>query len=482
MARARRPVLNDLVTDLANVPAASTTAPGAAQEVTLVIFGASGDLTHRLLLPGLGTLLNSTGRFAVTVIGAAMDDVSDDAWKQLVRDALTEAKTKPARIEEIVARTRYVKIDVTDPQAIGPFVSTLPPNSVLYFALPPAVTIKACQALVGVTLPEGLRLGLEKPFGTSGSTAHDFNTLLAKLVPERQIFRIDHFLGKATVLNLLGLRFTNRIFEPVWNGENIESVAIVVDEVLALEGRAGYYDRNGALRDMIQSHLLLVMALFAMEEVASIDEREVRDLVAHTLRATSLWTGDPVTSSRRARYTAGHIGDREVPDYTAEDGVDPARNTETLAEVDLRVNNARWAGVKFTLRSGKALGDERNGITAIFKPVAHVPVGFKGEAPRNVLSIGIKPQTIALQLSTNGAGDKFDLEETVLSTDLDDSPLRPYGEILEFIFEGNPILSVRGDVAEECWRIVGPVLDAWASGAVPMSTYRAGWAGPTDWV
>ena len=111
-----------------------------------------------------------------------------------------------------------------------------------------------------------------------------------------------------------------------------------------------------------------------------------------------------------------------------------------------------------------------------------MPVGFKGEAPRNVLSIGIKPQTIALQLSTNGAGDKFDLEETVLSTDLDDSPLRPYGEILEFIFEGNPILSVRGDVAEECWRIVGPVLDAWASGAVPMSTYRAGWAGPTDWV
>lgn len=451
------------------------------KEVTLVIFGASGDLTHRLLIPGLGTLLNTTGRYRVTLIGAAVDDIAPDRWQQIVRDALADADTRGAKAEDLLARTRYEKLDVTDAAALGPFVSGLPADSVLYFALPPSVTIKACEALTGVDLPQGLKLGLEKPYGTSGDSARKFNELLARLVPEQQIFRVDHFLGKATVLNLLGLRFTNRILEPIWNAAHIDSVQVVVDETLALEGRAGYYDRNGALKDMIQSHLLLVLALFAMDEVASIDEREVRDLIEHTLRATSLWTGDPATSSRRARYVAGHIGDHEVPDYVAEQGVDASRNTETLAEVDLRIDNARWSGVKFTLRSGKALGDERNGIAVIFKEIGHVPTGFAGQAPRNVLFIGMKPETIALQLSTNGAGDKFELEETVLAATLDDSPLRPYGEILEFIFEGNPILSVRGDVAEECWRIVGPVLDAWAADRVPLAEYRAGWAGPTDW-
>ncbi len=470
---------------------ATTTAPPAAQrnvpqatpvtDVTLVIFGASGDLTHRLLLPGLGTLLNTTGRFRVTVIGAAMDDIAPDKWTTIVHDALADPKTRQAKIDDILSRTKYVKIDVTDGAALGPFVSSLPPNSVLYFALPPAVTQKACEALVGVPLPDGLKLALEKPFGTSGESAHAFNQLLTQLVPEKQIFRVDHFLGKATVLDLLGLRFTNKILEPVWNRNYVESVQIVVDETLALEGRAGYYDRNGALKDMIQSHLLLVMAMFAMEEVASIDERQVRDLIAHTLRATELWTGDPATSSRRARYTAGQIAERPVPNYVNEQGVDPARSTETLAEIDLRINNQRWAGVKFTLRSGKALGDERNGITVIFRAIDHLPIGFHGEAPRNVLLIGMKPQNLALQLSTNGAGDKYDLEETVLAADLDDSPLRPYGEILEEIFDSNPILSVRGDVAEECWRIVEPVLAAWGENKVPMSEYRAGWAGPTDW-
>ena len=461
--------------------AASDSVVRGTQDVTLVILGASGDLTHRLLLPGLGTLLNASGRYRVTVIGAAVDDVTPQAWEQRVRDALGEAQTRQARIADVVSRTRYVQLDVTDPAQIGSLVSSLPPDSVLYFALPPTVALKSCETLVGAQLPSGLRLALEKPFGTSRDSAHALNALLLKLVPERQIFRIDHFLGKATVLNLLGLRFTNRIFEPIWNSAHIESVQIVVDEALALEGRAGYYDRNGALKDMIQSHLLLVLALFAMEEVASIDEREVRDLIAHTLRVTNLWTGDPASSSRRARYTAGQIGDEAVPDYVDEPGVDASRNTETLAEVDLRIDNARWAGVKFTLRSGKALGDRRNGITVVFKAIGHKPVGFTGEVARNVLYIGMKPETIALQISTNGAGDKFELDETVLAAELDDSPLRPYGEILEFLFACNPILSVRGDVAEECWRIVEPVLAAWSADQVPLSTYRAGWAGPTDW-
>jgi len=472
------------MSETASLPSAAPAPSDAAAsapfetEVTLVILGASGDLTHRLLLPGLGTLLNTTGRYRITLIGAAVDELSADAWAERVRSALASAGTRQARADDVVSRTRYVRLDVTDPAAIGPFVSALPADSVLYFALPPAITLRACEALVGVPLPAGLKLALEKPFGTSRATARAANELLVKLVPERQIFRVDHFLGKATVLNVLGLRFTNRLLQPVWNAEHIDSVQIVVDEALALEGRAGYYDRNGALKDMVQSHLLLVMALTAMEEVSTLDELEVRDLVVHTLRATQLWTGDPVTSSRRARYIAGRVGDREIPSYVDEAGVDPARNTETLAEVDLRIESGRWADVKFTLRSGKALGDERNAISVVFRPVPHVPGGFTGEAARNVLLIGMKPQTIALQLSTNGAGDKFDLEETVLAEDLGDSELRPYGEILEFLFAGNPLLSVRGDIAEECWRIVEPVLAAWAEDRVPLEEYRAGSAGP----
>ncbi len=463
-----------------NTPHAVDT-PTGPSEVTLVIFGASGDLTRRLLLPGLGTLLRETDAFTVTLIGAAIDDVSADDWSSRVHDALVEGGAPQSRIKDLLANTRYQKLDLTDPEVIGPFVAGLPAESVLYFALPPAITIKACGALSKDHLPEGIKFALEKPFGTSADSAHEFNELLAGLVPENQIFRVDHFLGRATVLNLLGLRFTNRIFEPVWNSTNIESVQILFDESLSLEGRARYYDRNGALRDMIQSHLLLVMAMVAMEEAAAIDAVEVRDLIAHTMRSTQLWTGDPLTSARRGRYLAGEIDGKQIPNYTDEPGVDPTRNTETLAEVDLRIDNERWADVKFTLRSGKALGDGHYGITLLFREVAHVPRGFTGDPVRNILDIGMKPQTLSLQVSTNGAGNKFDLEETVLATTLAESPLRPYGEILQLIFEGNPLLSVRGDVAEECWRIVGPVLDAWAADEVPMATYIAGSDGPTDW-
>lgn len=449
--------------------------------VTLVILGASGDLTHRLLLPGLGTLLNLHPDYHVTLIGAAVEDITDEEWNKRVREALGEAMCRQEKIDAVATHTRYVRTDVTNTEELRALISDLPENSVMYFALPPAITEKAIVAMADVTLPAGLKLALEKPFGTSLESARVLNQELAALVPEQQIYRVDHFLGKATVLNLFGLRFTNRVLEPVWNAQNIDRVVIAADETLALEGRAGYYDHNGALRDMIQSHLLQVLAMFAMEQPASLDEREVRDLISHTLRATQLWDGDPKTSSRRARYKAGHIGNRAVPSYVDEPGVDPARNTETLAEIDLRICNARWHNVKFTLRSGKALGDMRNGMSVAFKPVEYVPGGLENKPPLNVLWIGMKPQNMYLQLSTNSAGDKFDLEPTVLSGEVDDGPLRPYGEILNEIFRGDPILSVRGDVAEECWRIVGPVLESWANNEVPLEEYAAGWAGPTAW-
>ena len=449
-------------------------------ERTLVILGASGDLTSRLLLPGLATLLRSEPDRRVRVLGAAMEDFTPAQWTKRVRSALTAAKVEAEVRDRIVGSTAYRKTNVLDAHELGELVEDLPADSVLYFALPPQVTIQACELLARMELPKGLKLALEKPFGFDRASAAKFNRLLGRIVPEEQTFRIDHFLGKSAVLNLLGLRFGNRIFEPVWNNVNISHVDIVADESLALEGRAGYYDGAGALKDMIQSHLLLIMAMVAMEEIARIDEVELRDLMAHVLRATRLM-GPPTEASRRARYTAGKVGRRSVPSYADEPGVDPDRRTETLAEITVEIRNSRWAGVPFRLRSGKALCSDRRGIYLHFKPVSHDLEGLANTATPNVLKLGMSPETIEMGVVTNGAGDMFELEDTTLAATIGDSHVRPYGEILAGILDGNPLLSVRGDIAEECWRIVEPVLKAWTADEVPLQTYAAGTSGPRGW-
>lgn len=458
------------------------TGPGDVQDTTLVILGASGDLTQRLLLPGLGTLLAVEPERRVRVRGVGRDERSQEKWSELVETSLRESGVSDEAVERILADTSYTVADILDEDQCRQLVESLPDDAVLYFALPPQVSYRMCELLaeLDLDLPSGLRLALEKPFGFDAESARDFNALLARLIPEERTFRVDHFLGKSAVLNLLGLRFANRIFEPVWNAVNIERVDILADETLALEGRAGYYDSAGALKDMIQSHLLLVMAMFAMEEVASVDEVELRDLMAHALRATEL-ADTPDTASRRARYTAGEIDGRQIPSYVDEDGVDPDRNTETLAEIDLVLRNSRWAGVPIRLRSGKALGDYRRGITVTFRPVDHAVEGLANVAPQNVLRLGMSPETIHLEIATNGAEDKFDIERTVMESTVGDSHIRPYGEILAMILDGNPLLSVRGDIAEECWRIVSPVLQAWAEDEVPMAEYAAGSSGPQEW-
>lgn len=455
-----------------------------ATRVSLVILGATGDLTTRLLLPGLGTLLKNRRAYDVRLVGAAVDEITEDEWKSRVRDALGEGGCPADELDPLLRTTEFVRLDVTDRDELASLLARLDEPGravVLYFALPPSVSQRACEALAEINLPEGLRLAIEKPFGSSLASAQAFNEVLARVVPEDQIFRVDHYLGKATVLNLLGLRFANRIFEPVWNATNIEWIDIVVDEKLALEGRAGYYDHAGALKDMIQSHLLLVLAMVAMEAPARIDALEVRDLMSHTLRQVHLVGDDGATSSRRARYTVGSVDGRMVPDYVAEEGVDPANETETLAEVDLEIRNARWAGVRFRLRSGKALGDGVRAIIVKFKEVAYLPEGFEGRAPANVLVLGMAPETIQLAIVTNGGGNAWNFEITPLSITLGESSLRPYGEILEGIIAGDPLLSVRADVAEECWRILTPVLEAWKAGEVPIAEYAAGSEGPLEW-
>lgn len=455
----------------------------ATSSATLLILGAGGDLTHRLLLPGLASLLMVEQDREVRVIGCDRTPKTAPEWRALMKDSFDSVQAPAKVLRRAQKNTKYLDADLLDPDALQQVIDECATGRplVIFFALPPAVTAKICDLLQNIELPHPTRLALEKPFGTDARSAHNLNQTLQRVVPENQIFRVDHFLGVSTVLNLIGLRFSNRLLQPVWNSESIEKVEIVYDEALALEGRAGYYDTAGALKDMLQSHLLQVMGLFAMESIASLEPIEVHDQIAQVLRATRLWGNSPKRAAKRARYTAGKIGDRKIPSYVDEKGVDPARNTETLAQLTLEVDNNRWKGVPITLRSGKALGEPNKRIIATFREVPHVPTGFTGTGGCDKLIIDLKPGAVTMVLSMNAEGGPYDMEQKELRAELAPGRMQPYGEILADILDGQTLLSVRGDAAEECWRIVEPVLKAFKDNKIPLEEYPAGSAGPDGW-
>ncbi len=452
---------------------------------TLLILGASGDLTGRLLLPGLARLVARGRADGLALAGAGSDPWTPGQWHGRIEESFADEDAQadaPGKqeLKRIRQDSTYHQLDVTAAGELAGLLAQLEGPVAVYFALPPRVSQLACEALAPEDVPAGTRLVMEKPFGSDEQSARHLNRTLAALVPEDHIHRVDHFLGKATVLNILGLRFANTFLEPVWNREHIEKVEIIFDEDLALEGRARYYDGAGALRDMIQSHLLQIMALMAIEPPASVHERDLRDAVATVLRASSI-KAPYRESTRRARYTAGSINGRKIPDYAREEGVDPARGTETLAEVQVQVDNWRWQGVPFILRSGKALGQKRKEAVVTFRPVPHLPKGFTGVDAPNRLRIGFGPDTLKFDVDVNGPGDVLSLDRATLEAELSASELLPYGEVLEGVLAGDPLLSVRADTAEDCWRILAPVLKSWAAGHVPLEEYPAGTSGPEGW-
>jgi glucose-6-phosphate 1-dehydrogenase len=449
---------------------------------TLLILGASGDLTGRLLLPAVGELLSSSvGPTSLQLLGAGAEDWDRQKWSSRVRTSFDGVHASGGRIDAVLADTSYTQADVTKSADLRKLIDRCDGAPVIYFALPPAVTARACTALHEIELPPGSSLVLEKPFGVDERSAADLNQIIGALVPEDHIQRIDHFLGKSTVLNLLGLRFTNRLFEPLWSADHIASVDIVFDETLALEGRARYYDGAGALSDMIQSHLLQVLALIAMDPPASMHAVDLRDRKADVLRACRVWASDPTVATRRARYTAGTIEGRTLPAYADEPGVDSLRGTETLAEATFEVDTWRWAGVPFRLRSGKALAAKRKEIVLTFRSVPRTLPGLTGLTEPTRLRISMGPDRIQIDLNINGPDDPFGIDRVSLAGDFNPGRLPAYGEVMAGVFEDDPTLSVRGDTAEECWRIVDPILRAWREGAVPLDEYPAGSAGPGSW-
>lgn len=449
-----------------------------------IIFGASGDLTSRYLLPTLAQLRQAEMLEAnIQILGIAPEDWDKAFFQNHICAKLRvhAPDVVDAWTKDLSTRLEYRKADVTKPEKVKTALASVNEAAVLYLALPPGVLLPAVRSIVAARVPEGSRIVVEKPFGTDLHSTRTVNEMLHQGFSEKAIFRMDHFLGKQTVQNILGLRFANRIFEPLWNSQHIDRVEIVWDETLTVEGRAGFYDSTGALRDMVQNHLLQLLCLIGMEPPPTLDEADLRSYKVGLLRAVRRLGPDEIRRwTLRGRYSEGRIGSRDVPSYVNEPGVDAKRETETFAQVTLWIDNWRWAGVPFVLRSGKALGQDRREIAIHFKSVPHLAFTEESRPRVNVLRLELNPDRVALGVNINGAGDPFDLEYVDLDVALAPQEISAYGRLLLDVLKGDLTLSIRDDEAEESWRIVEPILEAWRDGQVPLLDYRAGATEPNQ--
>ncbi|HEX6424524.1 MAG TPA: glucose-6-phosphate dehydrogenase [Acidimicrobiales bacterium] len=445
----------------------------------MVLFGASGDLTSRLLMPAVAQLAEADLLPAgFTVIGSANTDWSTEDFRQHIAARLEEhANVAPATRDRVVSMLHFQPADVTRADEVARVIGGDRPGTLVYLALPPSLLPSVLPALSAAEMRSSDAVGIEKPFGTDLASAHELNEILRIHLPQPTIFRVDHFLSDELVRRIVSLRFLNRVFEPTLNAAHVERVDISWLESLTLEGRATYYDGAGALKDMIQNHLMEVLTLVLMEQPARLDADSFRAVRVEALRSVA---APPAARMRhdtvRGRYTAGTIGHRQVPSYVDEPGVDAARNTETYASLTLEVGSTRWAGVPFTLRSGKALGADSAEIAIHFRPLPRYLLDRWPGAEPNVLRLGLTEPYVCLATTLNGPDRTADNRQMeVLST----APRRTaYANLIREMLNGDATLFIRGDEAEEAWRIVDPVMAAWSAGDVPMQEYRAGQAPP----
>ncbi|AGF73061.1 glucose-6-phosphate dehydrogenase [Corynebacterium halotolerans] len=446
----------------------NATNPDHPKSVTFYILGGAGDLVRRLLLPGMAGYLSEYDDTRIDLVGSGRSERDD--YPQLVRDSLAEADmdVDDAVVERLAERATYVVADATDPGDLRKLFDAREPGerSVLYFALSPSVTAAAVDALAEVDLPDGLILAMEKPFGEDAATAEELNGKLLNVTDEDHIFRVDHFNYETALSNLTGLVGANALFAAGWDNTDIETVEIIYDESLGLEGRAEFYDSNGAMRDMLQSHLLQVMA----HALAAGSPDTATDILAAT-------TIDP-DSVRRARYTAGEIDGRRLPAYAEEEGVDPERGTETLFQVTADVDTDRWRGVPVVLRSGKAIGNPRQEIAVTYRRRGH-----EDELEINPGTRLIFPFTdeVAVEVNVSDHGYRQNLQRVTLRTELVPSRLTPYGRVVRAILAADRTTEVPADAPRRSWEIIEPVLAAFADGSVPLEEYPAGSQGPEGW-
>lgn len=415
---------------------------------TFVILGAIGDLTSRFLVPALGEL-TERGELSegVDIVAVARHDLDDDEFREQLRSDAPDG-TGPG-FDAVVERIRYVEGDATDRDVLDGLVAETDGPVVTYLALPPAVFDDTISALAATSWADRLRLAVEKPFGEGLDAARHLNEVLADHVPESSVYRVDHFLHQPLVQRLPGLR-SSPVLAALWESGTIETIDVVWDETIALEGRAGYYDSSGALVDMVQNHLLQVLTVLAMDVPEPI---EVDTLAAARLDVLRRLEAD-VDQTVRARYTDGRVDGHPVPAYVDEEGVDPDAATETFTEVPLTIDDARWRHTAVRLRTGKALAADRG----------FVRIGVRGG---DELVLGVEPFTLGL--TVDGAG----LAAPVAT----DQP-SPYAGVLGALVAGDRTWFVSGPEAEEQWRIVEPVRESWSRGTPPLLEYPAGSDGP----
>lgn len=451
-----------------------------------ILLGAASDVACRYVFPALNELEDSNELHDDFVVHG----VTKKNWRNVDEFRRHIGKRVGERHpsldveslqKNVLKRMHQASGDLRELRQLRQALGSLRDPVILYLGLPPDVAEAVVKNLSQLGLPAGSRIILEKPFGQDQESAERLNQTLHTIFPEESIFRLDHFLGKQTAQNILGVRFANRVLEQLWNRDHVDRVEIIWEETRAPEGRIGYYDSAGALKDMIQNHLLQLMCLLAMEPPSALTEQELRNRKIALLAAIEKFNADEAASHTvRGRYTAGRIRDGEVPNYADQPGVDPARQTETFAQVRLFVDNERWKGVPFVLRTGKALASDRQELSVFFKRPTHSPFVSSSNAKINRLWMRLKPDRVGLRVNINGPGNPLEAEPTELETRLAPDLLTPYATLISDVLHGNPMFFIRNDEAEEAWKIIDPIVTAWKNDVVPLQQYQAGSHGPVS--
>jgi glucose-6-phosphate 1-dehydrogenase len=468
---------------------------------TMVIFGGTGDLAHRKLLPAIYNLAHEGAlpeRF--NLIAVSRSDIPHDDYRQMARESIEKySRRKPDAqvLDKLLEQVRYVPGTFDDDSVYERLKDQLEEfdkeaglefNRLFYLSTSPAffTVIVGKIGEHGLNRHEGaeVRAVIEKPFGTRLSEALELNRQVLSVLDESQVFRIDHYLGKETVQNMLAFRFANGLFEPIWNRNYIDYVQITAAEDLGVGSRAGYYDTSGALRDLVENHMMQLLALLCMEPPVTFTADDVRDekvKVLHAIKAAD------IHQTVRARYTAGMAEGKEVPAYLEEEDVPENSQTETFAALRLEVDNWRWAGVPIYMRTGKRLARKITEIAITLKPVPHLAFESSG-------SVGVQPNQLVMTMQPN-EGVSLSLGAKIPGTRMRIRPVNmeflygtaflsqspeAYERLILDAMRGDATLFTRHDEVEAQWRIIDPILESWSKGEPPLVEYPAGSAGPAQ--